>query len=308
VAEDVQPQFRIGVVAKLTGLSIHRIRVWERRYHTVEPGRSDGGDRLYSEEDVRRLGLLKQLDDLGYAIGSTANLPLAQLERMLALHEESPTTRPRVVRLAPTPSAVQSTAADIAQPFLDAIAQLDVLRAERTLARAAGTSDPPRFAAQVLLPLLEEIGRRWAEGQLSVAHEHAASAVLRTQLGALMRSFVPDEDAPVALCATPAAELHEFGALSAALYVASHGWRAVYLGPNLPAHEIVQAARVASARLVLLSVVCVAECTFAELEELAKALPAEVTLMIGGAAATSLSGLPPRVRRAHALGDLAPLL
>jgi methanogenic corrinoid protein MtbC1 len=291
------------VVARLTGLSIHQIRVWERRYHVVEPLRSEGGDRLYSEQDVARLSLLKRLNDLGHSIGSTAKLPYEQLERMLALHEGD---APRAYR--PPPIAQTTTASDLATPFLEAVATLDVLRAERVLARAAGGTDPARFTAQVLLPLLEEIGRRWAEGELTVAHEHAASAVMRTQLGGLMRTFVPDEGAPVAVCATPAGELHEFGALSAALYVASHGWRVVYLGPNLPASEIAQAARVAGARLVLLSVVCLSEHTRSELGSLSEELPRDVTLMVGGAAAQTLNGLPARVRRAHSLADLEPLL
>jgi DNA-binding transcriptional MerR regulator len=302
VADASSPQFRIGVVARLTGLSIHQIRVWERRYHVVEPQRSEGGDRLYSEPDVARLSLLKQLNDLGHSIGSTAKLPSQQLERMLALHEGSQGTK------RPPPLSPSTAAADLATPFLEAVATLDVLRAERVLARAAGGADPARFTSQVLLPLLEEIGRRWADGALTVAHEHAASAVMRTQLGGLMRTFVPDEGAPVAICATPAGELHEFGALAAALYVASHGWRVVYLGPNLPAAEIAQAARVAKARLVLLSVVFIAEQTTHELRSLAEELPRDVTFMVGGAAALSLTGLPPRVRRAQTLADLEPLL
>ncbi len=301
MADASEPQFRIGVVARLTGLSIHQIRVWERRYHAVEPLRSEGGNRLYSEQDVARLSLLRQLNALGHSIGSSAKLPSDQLERVLALHQVTS----RAVRVAPPPSL---TAMDLAEPFLEAITTLNVLRAERVLARAAGSADPSRFTSQVLLPLLEEIGRRWADGELTVAHEHAASAVMRTQLGGLMRTFVPDEGAPGAICATPTGELHEFGALAAALHVASRGWRVVYLGPNLPADEIAQATRVAGAQLVLLSVVCATERTPSELRSLAEALPHDVTLMVGGAAALSLVGIPARIRRAQTLADLDPLL
>jgi len=311
LANATLPQFRIGTVASLTGLTVHQIRAWEKRYGTVEPSRSVGGDRLYSEQDLRRLSLLKALNDLGHAIGSTANLPHDQLERMLALHEERQATpREALHRVSPRAAGVgfSGNTADVAGPFLEAISRLDIIRAERVLAEAAGAIDPTEFVCQVLLPLLQRIGTLWADGGFSVAHEHAASAVLRTQLGALTRTFFIDEKAPVAVCTTPATELHEFGALSAALYAASHGWRVVYLGPNLPAEEICQAVKIAGARLVLISVVRASDTIADELCRLSQSLPGHVTLVVGGAGSGDLVGMPARVRRAQILADLALFL
>ena len=48
----------IKVVENRTGLTAHTIRVWEKRYEVVAPGRSSGGHRLYSDRDVERLMLL----------------------------------------------------------------------------------------------------------------------------------------------------------------------------------------------------------------------------------------------------------
>lgn len=302
------PQYRIGTVARLTGLTIHQIRVWEKRYGTVEPSRSPGGDRLYTEHDVRRLSVLKQLNDLGHPIGSTAHLPYEQLERRLELHAErlaKPDAGQRAIKRKRTAA---SRGSDVASAFLAAVSEFDILQAERVLAEAAGASEPTEFVSGVLLPMLHRIGALWADGQFTVAHEHAASAVLRTQLGALTRTFFIDEQAPVAVCATPATELHEFGALSAALYAASHGWRVVYLGPNLPAHEIGQAARIAGARLVLISVVCASDTVADELRRLSRSLPSNVALVIGGAGCAELKGMPARVRRVQVLADLALFL
>jgi DNA-binding transcriptional MerR regulator len=311
LATPTLPQFRIGTVARLTGLTVYQIRAWEKRYRTVEPTRSSGGDRLYSEDDVSRLSLLKQLNDLGHSIGSTAQLPHPQLERMLALHEEGQATALGAKRRAsPRAGMVESSSnlADVAGPFLEAISNLDVLRAERVLAEAAGAMAPADFVSRVMLPVLQRVGTLWTDGQFNVAHEHAASAVLRTQLGGLMRTLFADENAPVAVCTTPATELHEFGALSAALYAASYGWRVVYLGPNLPAEEICQAAAIAGARLVLISVVCAGDLVADELRRLSQSLPGNVTLVIGGAGSADLKGMPARVRRAQVLADLAMFL
>lgn len=76
--------YRIGAVARLTGISPVTLRIWERRYHLVEPARSSGGGRLYSQEDVARLTLIRQLLDQGDAIGSVANLHLQELQERLA--------------------------------------------------------------------------------------------------------------------------------------------------------------------------------------------------------------------------------
>ena len=78
-----QRTFGIGAVAKLTGLSDHTIRVWERRYSAVVAQRAGNGRRLYTEADVERLSLLKALTDSGLAIGRVANEPVDELRQRL---------------------------------------------------------------------------------------------------------------------------------------------------------------------------------------------------------------------------------
>ncbi len=68
---------------RLAGLSAETLRVWERRYALSDTDRSARGQRLYSAEQVRRLGLLKQLVDQGHAIGVLAGLPVDHLEQMM---------------------------------------------------------------------------------------------------------------------------------------------------------------------------------------------------------------------------------
>ena len=75
-----ESRYRIGAVARLTGVAVETLRVWERRYSAVEPLRTEGGSRLYSELDITRLTLIKRLVDAGHAIGTVANLTLEQLE------------------------------------------------------------------------------------------------------------------------------------------------------------------------------------------------------------------------------------
>lgn len=83
--EDTKAEFyEISAVARLTGVSPHVLRVWERRYDVVEPRRSETKRRQYDQSDIHRLALLKTLVDHGHAIGSIAKLSTAQLEERLS--------------------------------------------------------------------------------------------------------------------------------------------------------------------------------------------------------------------------------
>lgn len=83
------PSFhRSGAVARMLRMPV-ALRVWERRYAVTQPALSPSGQRLYSADDVRRLALLKQLTDLGHAIGSLASLDMPQLQRVASTHAQA---------------------------------------------------------------------------------------------------------------------------------------------------------------------------------------------------------------------------
>lgn len=82
--ESREVTYRSGVAARLAGLPVETLRVWERRYALSDTQRSAHGQRLYTAEQVRRLGLLKQLVDLGHPIGVLTGLPVERLEEMIA--------------------------------------------------------------------------------------------------------------------------------------------------------------------------------------------------------------------------------
>ena len=93
---------KIGAVERLTGVSAHTIRKWEERYGAVTPRRTDGGDRLYSDDDVQRLILIKRLANRGLSLTGLANLSLDQLAGRWATvaMAERPTIRSGPVRVA----------------------------------------------------------------------------------------------------------------------------------------------------------------------------------------------------------------
>ncbi len=86
---DGEANYRIGAVSRLTGIPTDTLRMWERRYNVAEPYRGEGGNRLYTRDDITKLAMIKRLVDAGHAIGTVANLSVEQLqERMAPLSQE----------------------------------------------------------------------------------------------------------------------------------------------------------------------------------------------------------------------------
>ena len=84
----ITPLFRIGALAKMTGIPVSTLRIWEVRHHAFSPSKTAGKHRLYSQEDVRKAGLLKQLSRQGHAISTMAPLQAAALQKMLKPQED----------------------------------------------------------------------------------------------------------------------------------------------------------------------------------------------------------------------------
>ena len=269
-----QGRYRVGMVSKLTGLSTHTLRMWEKRYGTVVPERTEAGGRLYSDADVERLRLLQALVQAGNSIGGIANLPDLDLRRMVA---SFPTTSE-----ASGPQAL----ADVRERVMSAIERLQVTEAEHILSRAALGTEPVEFLKGVVGPVLTEVGDRWERRELRIAHEHACSAVTRGLLFSLMRLYPSNNAERTAVVATPAHEDHELGAMMVSMLAAMHGWNVLYLGPNLPAEEIGFAVRDTNAELLLVSVTNLeGDAAAHELHAIEQAVPSNVSIVAGGQAA-----------------------
>ena len=81
-------QYRIGAVAKMTGIAVATLRVWQSRHQVVNPTISQGGQRLYSEQEVKKLALIKGLNQAGHSIGLIAGLSLEQLQELAFKHQQ----------------------------------------------------------------------------------------------------------------------------------------------------------------------------------------------------------------------------
>jgi DNA-binding transcriptional MerR regulator/methylmalonyl-CoA mutase cobalamin-binding subunit len=267
-------------VALRTGLSPHLIRIWEKRYQAVVPYRSNTNRRLYSDEDIERLTLLRRATQSGEAISQIAVLSTDELRGLVA--KSSPAIQ------SDNNDTDFSSAEYHLKLCLDAVKNLDSVNLESRLLGASVALGQQVLLNNVLHPLLEKTGEFWSNGELQVVHEHLASAIVRSLLGSMVVTSRISDTAPLLLVTTLRGQLHEFGALMAAVTAVSEGWRAIYLGPNLPAEDIASAALHQKARAIALSVIYPADDPVAQIElrKLGKLINQDITLIVGGRAAS----------------------
>jgi MerR family transcriptional regulator, light-induced transcriptional regulator len=272
----------IRVVAERTGLTPDLIRAWENRYGVVEPFRTESGHRLYSDEQVERLRVLRRVTLGGRSIGQVAELSTSELGELAREDEAGRAKAPR----APEEDDSRPDPPELVGDALTAVRELDPEALDAVLRRSALALGTSTFLREVAAPLFRIVGDLWHDGELRPAQEHLASAGVRRVLDWLARSTRSRAPRPRLILATPAGERHEMGALLAAAAAEAQGWEVIYLGPDLPADDIAFAAIRTGARAVGLSAVYAPELDAleAEVKELRERLPPQTLLLAGGAA------------------------
>ena len=266
--------YPIKAAAELAGLTPETLRAWERRHAAVAPVRDAGGRRLYDAAAIERLTRLHRLTDRGHPIRDLAALDDDALDRLLDEGRQ----------------AAYGGVEALPGRLLDAVADYRVDEFDRDLAVAIATLPMPVLLSRVVMPLLREVGVRWADGRLAIAQERLVSSLLRMRLLAVLDPH-PRERRPRVLFATLPGEGHELGLLGAALHAHEAGLPVLYLGTELPAAEIVRVAGRLGAAGVAISSLDPdrARDTLAELRQLDAALPAGTPVWVGGANARYLA-------------------
>jgi MerR family transcriptional regulator, light-induced transcriptional regulator len=274
--------FPIGVVSTRTGLSRHVIRAWERRYEAITPQRSDSRRRLYTSSDIERLVLLKRAIRHGYRISTIAGLGTAQLSELVLSFA---TPNGAFPASSETPS--QLAPQEIIDACMDAVAVLDGPELNRLLQEAAAEFSHHGLLEQIIAPLMEQVGRRWSQGDLRIVHAHGASVVVHAHLMRMLELPIGREpEQPCLLMATPAGQRCCLGALAICIIAQDHGWTPIFLGTDLPAEEIAAACDALAPQMLALSITCRVNDRFMadELIRLSGFLEDRFPMVIGGQA------------------------
>jgi len=229
--------YSIKAITSLTGLGAETLRAWERRYQAIVPSRDGNGRRSYSQLDLERLTLLANLTRQGHAISKVSDLQLEQLQRMIAPIDEK--TQERL---------------EFIEQIVLALSAYRIDRCEQLLKRALMAYEPLAYLRDILSPALNHVGQLWHDNKISIAQEHIFSAcVKRILLGMVNSLHSYSDNRPGILFATPSGEPHEFGILMCCLLAAEQQYNCFYLGANVPAADLLDAAGKLKTEIMVLS-------------------------------------------------------
>ena len=250
---------RIGEFARRVGINPELLRAWERRYGLLQPIRSAGGFRLYTDDDAKRVAEMKRALDDGLSAAEAAR------------------------RVLTPPRPAENLLEDALVRFRAAIRAYDEVAAHAVLDEAFAKFALDTVLDELVLPALREIGSEWEQGTLEIAQEHFASNLVRERLLALARLWGRGRG-PLAVLACAPGERHDIGLIAFGLLLRSHGWRILFLGADTPFPTLARAVSATEPQLVVVASMdgALLEAHGGELRELGRLAP----LVLSGAGAS----------------------
>ena len=291
------PVFPIAAVERDTGLSKDTLRVWERRYGFPQPLRDANGERVYPQDQVDKLRLIKRLMDQGHRPGKIAERSVEQLQALAEAGNGNDRS-----------SGVELPVDDVLRDFLGLVTAHRVDDLRRELARLTVKVGLARFVTDVMAPLTTLVGDRWSRGELAIFEEHLYTESVLAVLRNAIASIPHPGDSPRVLLTTVPQEPHGLGVLMAEAMFALEGARCISLGVRTPVMEIVRGAASQGVDIVALSFSpAVNPYQVGEsLKELRAQLPASIELWAGGTNPVLRRRPPPGVHVIAGLPDVGP--
>jgi DNA-binding transcriptional MerR regulator len=297
------PAFNLKAVVQETGLKPDTLRAWERRYNLPQPGRTEGGHRLYSQFDIDLLKWLVARQEEGLSISRAV-----KLWRQMEAEGQNPLTVMEV-HGGSGATAVNpfqgETLTQLRSKWVEACLAFDEVTARQISSQAFATMPVETVCYELLQKGLSEIGTGWYEGKVSVQQEHFASAVAIRQIEALIVTAPDPTRNGRILIACPPDELHTFSSLLMTLFLKRQGWRVIYLGADVPLDQLETAVDTIRPQLTIMNAQ-----TLPAAANLADAAPLlqknQITFAFGGAAFVHIPALVQKVP-GHYLGNTLPL-
>jgi DNA-binding transcriptional MerR regulator/methylmalonyl-CoA mutase cobalamin-binding subunit len=285
-------EFSIAEIERATGISCDILRVWERRYGFPTPLRNQRGERVYSEGQLSRLRLLKQLLDSGMRPGKLIKLDDQQLRELTLNAKEA--------------AAVPAEAAGLLDLLAHGVGHELLPRLEELLQRQ-GLRD---FLTELVAPANQAVGEAWFEGRIGIVDEHHYSEQVRRVLTSALDSLPREKGTPRVLLTTLPGEVHGIGLLMVACMLCLEGAQALSLGVQTPLEEIVRGAVQGKVNVVGISCseYMSRRTIIAQLSRLRKMLPEGIDIWAGGSGLSTIRFLPDGISIFSDLRQIPPAI
>jgi MerR family transcriptional regulator, light-induced transcriptional regulator len=231
-------KYSIKELEQLSGIKAHTIRIWEKRHRLIDPSRTPTNIRFYSDEDLKKIINVSLLNNHGYKISRIADMTIDEMNnRVLELSQLKNDITIHIDQLV-------LAMIDMEEEGFEKILNTLILRYsfERTI-------------TEIVYPFLEKIGLLWQTQNITPAHEHFMSNLIRQKLMVAIDGLpIPPKAAKKILLFLPEGELHELGLLFYHFLTRKAGWRTYYLGQNVPHSDLISVYNTHKPDLLLTSI------------------------------------------------------
>ncbi|AOH55549.1 MerR family transcriptional regulator [Peribacillus muralis] len=267
-------KYNIKAVSNLLNIQPGTLRAWERRYKFIEPVRNESGHRLYTEKHLQTLKWLINKTEQGFTISQAVSL----LESTGS--EESGSTENRK----------DEQTIKLSDDLIEALLNFDENKAQMLISQAFSMYTIEHTIVGVLGSILVQIGDKWENGEITSAHEHFASNILKARISSVMHTIPTSGFLPKALAVCAPGEKHEFGLLIFTIFLKRKGYETIYLGESIADNDLLIVLNIIKPRYLFMSCSMQAnlEATLELIEALKKDFP-DLKVGLGGAALSFIS-------------------
>ncbi len=233
-------QYSIKDLENLSGIKAHTIRIWEKRYGIIDPGRTDTNIRSYSDDDLRHILNIAILNNKGMKISYLASLAQEDIEK-------------KVLEVTSRASGIS----DKIEALILAMLTLNEDKFHELFNQAVEQFSFEETYIQLILPSLEKIGLLWLSGSITPAQEHFISNLIRQKLIFTIES-IPNEKNDTDrkfILFLPEKDLHEMGLLYAYYLLKKRGFTVLYIGSGTPVHSVAEVEKFWKAKHMIISVI-----------------------------------------------------
>ena len=231
-------QYSIKELEQLSGIKAHTIRIWEKRHKIIEPSRTATNIRYYSDLDLKKLINVSLLNTYGIKISKIADMSMDDVNKKVL--EISELQNDKGVHIDQMVIAM----IDMEEELFEKILNNLILRFgfEKTI-------------TEIIYPFLEKIGILWQTQNITPAHEHFISNLIRQKIIVAIDGLpIPPKTSKKILLFLPEGEMHELGLLFYHFLIRKSGYRTYYLGQNVPHEDLISVYKVHQPDFMLTSI------------------------------------------------------
>lgn len=215
--------YSIKDLEHLSGIKAHTLRIWEQRYGIMNPKRTETNIRYYGQDDLKLVLNVALLKENGHKISKIAKMNKEEVSEIVLDVSEK-----------------LSSYTDQIHALTLSMIDMDEQRFEKIIASNTLKIGFERTMLNIIYPFLSKIGIMWVTDAINPAQEHFMSNLIRQKTLVAIDSLYTqvNDNSKKYMLFLPEGELHELSLLFANLLIRSRNNRTIYLGQNMPFHDL----------------------------------------------------------------------